>query len=202
MITSEQLGNWTGCVPGSGPRNVPADRRPGRRTMWTDLRPVLFALAMLIVGSVLTACAGEPAIAASSNSSPVPQADVTAPAPSPGQDLARMDSQGAVEFAVSPQSWTREANGTIEFEISMNTHSVDLSMDLAKLSTLQTDLGASVAALDWTGGSGHHVVGVLRFPAATSTGLPILDGSALLILTVRDVDAPARIFQWEIASLP
>lgn len=192
MITSEELGNWTGCVPGSGPRNVPVDRRPGL---------IAFA-AFIVVGSVLTACAGGPAIAPSSIPSPVPQAGVTAPASSPVPDLARMDSQGAIEFVVSPQSWTREANGTIEFEISMNTHSVDLSMDLAKLSTLQTDLGASVAALDWTGGSGHHVVGVLRFPAATSTGLPILDGSALLILTVRDVDAPTRIFQWEIASLP
>jgi hypothetical protein len=113
-----------------------------------------------------------------------------------------MDSQGAVEFVVSPLSWTREANGTIEFEISMNTHSVDLSMDLAELSTLQTDVGASVVALDWTGGSGHHVVGVLRFPAGSSTGPPVLDGAALLILTIREVDAPSRVFQWEVASLP
>jgi hypothetical protein len=118
------------------------------------------------------------------------------------QGLARTDSQGAVEFVVSPRSWTREANGTLEFEISMDTHSVDLSMDLAELSTLQTDLGVSVAALDWTGGSGHHVVGVLRFPAASSTGPPVLDGAALLILTIREVDAPSRVFQWEVASLP
>ena len=113
-----------------------------------------------------------------------------------------MDSQGAVEFVVSPRSWTRETAGTIEFEISMDTHSVDLSMDLAELSTLQTDLGVSVAALDWSGGSGHHVVGVLRFPAVGSTGPAVLEGAGLLILTIRDVDAPTRVFQWEVASLP
>jgi hypothetical protein len=84
----------------------------------------------------------------------------------------------------------------------MDTHSVDLSMDLAELSTLQTDLGVSVAALDWTGGSGHHVVGVLRFPAASSTGPAVLEGAGLLILTIREVDAPSRVFQWEVASLP
>ncbi len=192
MITSEQLGNRTGCVAWSGPRSGSTDRRPG-----------LFALGTLVlVGSLLTACAGEPTIAPAPIPSPVPQAGVTAPAPSPVQDLARVDSQGTVEFVVTPRSWTREANGTLEFEISMDTHSVDLSMDLAELSTLQTDLGASVAALDWTGGSGHHVEGVLRFPAVGSTGPAVLEGAGLLILTIRDVDAPTRIFQWEIASLP
>jgi hypothetical protein len=113
-----------------------------------------------------------------------------------------MDSQGAVEFVVSPRSWTREVNGTIEFEISMDTHSVDLSMDLAELSTLETDLGVSIPALDWTGGSGHHVVGVLRFPAVGSTGPAVLEGAGILILTIRDVDAPSRVFRWEVASLP
>jgi len=192
MITGAELGNGMETIVWSGQRNVRAARRLKSFRL----------IALGLVGLVLTACAGEPPAAPTPIPSPDPPAGPSAPAPAPTQDLARTDAQGAVEFAVSPQSWTREANGTIEFEISMNTHSVDLSMDLAKLSTLQTDLGASVAALDWTGGSGHHVVGVLRFPAATSTGLPILDGSALLILTVRDVDAPARIFQWEIASLP
>ncbi len=192
MTTSEHVCSRTGRLAGSG-----------RRTEWADRRPGLFALAPLfLVGSVLAACAGEPAIAPASIPNPEPQAPTPAAEPSPVSDLARMDSQGAVEFVVSPLSWTREANGTIEFEISMNTHSVDLSMDLAELSTLQTDVGASVVALDWTGGSGHHVVGVLRFPAGSSTGPPVLDGAALLILTIREVDAPSRVFQWEVASLP
>ncbi len=173
------------------------------RFEWPDRWSRHFQLAVVIVaGSVLTACAGEPAVAPPPVASPVPQAEFTTADPSPAQDLARMDSQGAVEFVVSPRPWAREANATIEFEISMNTHSVDLSMNLAELSTLQTDLGAPVSALDWTGGTGHHVVGVLRFPTTTPTGPLVLEGAALLILTIRDVDAPTRIFQWEIAALP
>jgi len=175
----------------------------GHRTAWCSRQPRFLVLATLsLVGAVLAACAGEPATAAASIPSPVPPVAATAPAPSPVQDLARNDSQGAVEFVVNPRSWTREATGTIEFEISMDTHSVDLSMDLAELSTLQTDLGVSIPALDWTGGSGHHVVGVLRFPAVGSTGPAVLEGAGLLILTIRDVDAPSRVFRWEVASLP
>lgn len=159
-------------------------------------------LALVLGGLVLSACAGEPVVQAATPLNEPTQSGAATPTSQPVQDLARYDAQGAVEVNVEPRVWSREPGGTIEFEISMNTHSVDLSMDLAKQSTLQTDLGVSVASLDWTGGSGHHVVGVLRFPAATATGRSVLDGAALLILTISDVDAPARIFQWDIASLP
>jgi hypothetical protein len=116
--------------------------------------------------------------------------------------MARSDTQGAVEVIVSPSSWTRDAEGTLEFEVSMETHSVDLSMDLAQLATLQTDTGLTLQALDWSGGEGHHVTGVLRFPSATTEGRPLLQDATLLILTLRDVDAPSRLFQWDAALLP
>ena len=121
---------------------------------------------------------------------------------SPSQELARSDTQGAVEVIVSPSSWTREAEGTLEFEVIMDTHSVELSMDLAKLATLQTDTGLTLQALDWSGGGGHHVTRVLRFPSSTTDGQPLLDGAGLLILTIQDLDVPSRVFQWEVASLP
>lgn len=125
--------------------------------------------------------------------------------PQPGSstaDLKRSDSQGAVEVTVVPSAWTLDADGTIEFQVSMNTHSVDLSMDLAKLSTLQTDTGVTLQALDWSGGSGHHVIGLLRFPAGTPEGGGLLQQAKQLILTIRQVDAPAREFSWEVALLP
>jgi hypothetical protein len=107
-----------------------------------------------------------------------------------------------VAVIVSPSSWTRDAEGTLEFEVSMETHSVELSMDLAQLATLETDTGLTLEALDWSGGEGHHVTGVLRFPSATPEGRPLLQAATLLTLTLRDVDAPARVFQWDLASLP
>jgi len=148
---------------------------------------------------------GGPAEAAGAGSSApdaaAPSAQVGS-AGTPLQDLARSDAQGAVEVTVSPSSWTRDAEGTLEFEVSMETHSVDLSMDLAQLATLETDTGLTLQALDWSGGEGHHVTGLLRFPSATPQGQPLLQEATLLILTLRDVDAPGRVFQWETASLP
>ena len=177
------------------------------------------AAVVLMAGLTLTACAAkspaaerpEPAWQDQVGGSPAsatPQPDAQAPVNDSGpvgttlQDLSRSDSQGAVGVVVGLRGWSRDAEGTIEFDITMETHSVDLSMDLAALSTLETDAGVSVSALDWTGGSGHHVSGVLRFPAASQQGQPLLEGASLLILTIRDVDAPSRLFQWDAALLP
>jgi hypothetical protein len=175
---------------------------PGRALVTVGL--VVGALGIAACASSPTPAAGlpeaEPAEAAVATAV-MPSATV-AGAVSPSQDLARLDAQGAVEVVVRPSSWTRDPQGTLEFEVSMNTHSVELSMDLAKLATLQTDTGHTLQALDWSGGGGHHVTGVLRFPSSTLDGQPLLDGAWLLTLTIQDLDAPSRSFQWEITSLP
>jgi len=203
--------------------------RGGLSLHWVTAHPRRAVVSVgLIIGALgLAACAGSPAPAAglpdgepavstaALPSTPDAAAVSTAARPStpaastqgnsagsPSQELARSDAQGAVEVIVSPSSWTREAEGTLEFEVSMETHSVELSMDLAKLATLRTDTGLTLQALDWSGGGGHHVTGVLRFPSSTPDGQPLLDGAGLLILTILDLDAPSRAFQWEIASLP
>jgi len=178
------------------------------------MRNPLFGLA--IAALALAACSGsqaqgaglpdgEPAEAAASAAVGPTAPGAAAPSAqgrSPSQELARSDTQGAVAVIVSPSSWTRDAEGTLEFEVSMETHSVELSMDLAQLATLETDTGLTLEALDWSGGEGHHVTGVLRFPSATPEGRPLLQAATLLTLTLRDVDAPARVFQWDLASLP
>jgi len=174
--------------------------------------PFGFAIGAL----ALAACSGSPDPAAGLPDREPAEAAVAGPsapaaagpsaqvgsAGSPSQELARSDAQGAVEVTVSPSSWTRDAEGTLEFEVSMETHSVDLSMDLAQFATLQTDTGLTLQALDWSGGEGHHVTGLLRFPSATPKGRPLLQDATLLILTLRDVDAPSRLFQWDAALLP
>jgi hypothetical protein len=87
---------------------------------------------------------------------------------------------------------------SLEFQVSMNTHSVDLSMDLADLSTLSTDTGVSLQALKWDAvPGGHHVSGTLIFPSAQG-GNSILDGANKLTLTIVNVDIPSRVFEWEL----
>jgi hypothetical protein len=53
-----------------------------------------------------------------------------------------------VEFSVTPLN-LESPGETIEFDVSMNTHSVDLLWDLAALSALRTDTGLSVGGLAW-----------------------------------------------------
>jgi hypothetical protein len=82
----------------------------------------------------------------------------------------------------------------------MNTHSVDLGMDLAALAVLTTDTGRTVQATGWDGPQGgHHVAGKLTFPVSVGD-IRVLEGAGTLTLTLRDVQVPERIFVWEIAG--
>jgi hypothetical protein len=112
------------------------------------------------------------------------------------EEVPRMDEKGAVTVFITPinlnQSWD-----TIDFQVKMDTHTVDLGMDLAKLATLDTDTGLTVQAIQWDGSSGgHHVSGILSFPASVDS-IPVLDGVTKLTLTLKGVDAPERIFIWD-----
>lgn len=148
----------------------------------------IFALVAL----VLVACSSPVATSPAANTS-VP-GNTAAPGNS---NLARTDSQGSVEFVVTPLNLAAPGD-TIDFDISMNTHSVDLSWNLAAQSSLTTDTGLEVNGLSWPGGSGHHVGGRLTFPAVTADGKPLLDGVKKLTLTIRDAGAPVRTFEWEV----
>ncbi len=112
------------------------------------------------------------------------------------EEVPREDKQGAVTVVITPinlnEAWT-----SIDFQAALNTHSVDLSMDLAPLATLTTDTGHTVQATIWDATlGGHHVKGKLSFPAVVD-GSTILDGVKKLTLTLVNVDAPERIFVWE-----
>ena len=154
-----------------------------------------FLLLLLpILALPLTACA---AVAR-----PVPSA--VDPASSPirssslkAGDLSRVDQQGAVVVEVTPRNLDPSA-GDLQFDVFMNTHSVDLSMDLASLSTLTTDTGVNLQATLWEAPrGGHHVSGRLVFPAAKDGG-SVLDRASKLTLTIRNVDAPIRVFEWDL----
>jgi len=169
----------------------------------------LFTLLVLVLG--LAACASAtPAPQAQPATENAPASDTgsieTSSAPSAlppagvaGQALARTDSQGAVEFVVTPLNLTTPGE-TLDFDVSMNTHSVDLSWDLAAQSVLATDTGLVVQGQGWPVGSGHHFEGTLSFPAKTADGKVLLDGATKLTLTIKDAGAAERIFIWELSK--
>ena len=149
-------------------------------------------------------------LAACSASTPAPQAGLqpdpvssTESASSSGNDanasadLTRLDQQGTVTVEVTPLNLSNPSD-KLEFDVALNTHSVDLSMDLATLATLTTDTGVSVQAASWDAPrGGHHVEGKLAFPA-TKDGKSILAGATKLTLTIVNLDAPLRVFEWQL----
>lgn len=169
-----------------------------------------FALPLLLVLSlILAACsAGTPAVQTDPQFAPVSNALPTStddpallstlfPNEVDNRELTRIDEQGAIVFEITPLNLGTPAD-TLEFDVAMNTHSVDLSMDLAPLSTLSTDTGVTIRAVKWDATpGGHHVSGKLIFPAV-SDGNSILDGASKLTLTIVNVEAASRIFDWEL----
>ncbi len=156
----------------------------------------------LLLILILAACA--PSQATSNLPTPQPTIVLTKEAAAPSgndmsssADLTRSDEQGAVMFEVTPLDLAA-AGDTLEFDVAMNTHSVNLSMDLATLATLTTDTGVTIQAEKWDATpGGHHVSGKLIFPA-TSNGKSILEGAKKLTLTIVNVDAASRVFEWQL----
>jgi len=169
-----------------------------------------FALPLfLTLTMILAACApsqastNPPSATSPSGLQPVPVLTSTAAAPSSATDanapadLTRSDQQGSVTVDVTPLNLSNSSD-KIEFDVVLNTHSGDLSMDLATLATLTTDAGVSVQATLWDAPrGGHHVDGKLIFPELKD-GKSILGGASKLTLTIVNVDASSRIFVWQL----
>lgn len=166
------------------------------------MKPVLLSLllaALLYLSACSPATLPQPPVQTATEGSPASAQTESAPTTTPptGQEATLVDQQGAVIVEVTPLNLDQPGQ-TLDFQVSMNTHSVDLNMDLATLATLATDTGLQVEAVSWDGPrGGHHVSGTLSFPA-TVNGQPLLEGASQLTLTIKSVDADVRIFIWSI----
>jgi len=163
--------------------------------MMRPLLPLLTGWALLLSACIAPAtppsAPGKPA--------PIPAGEIPAGIDpfAPRGMPTRTDEQGAIVVEVTPLELERTAD-SIEFEVSLNTHSVDLSMDLAPLSTLTTDTGLMVSASLWDAArGGHHVRGRLIFPA-TKDGIAVLRDASGMTLAIEGVDAPVRVFEWDL----
>ncbi len=155
-------------------------------------------LILSVLVLVLAACGSSSSSAASSPKPEVERQQVSGSVPAFQTDT-RTDEQGAVTVAVTPLDLNGSGE-TLEFDVAMSTHSVDLGMDLADRSTLTTDSGLTVAAITWDApGGGHHVSGTLIFPASME-GKSLLEDATQVTLTIRDVDAPERVFVWNVVK--
>ena len=127
--------------------------------------------------------------AATQSAQPTP----TQPGPAiPPGDLTRTNEGGSVTFAIKPINLGSGAS-TLDFDVSMNTHSVELNFDLKQLAVLKTDTGAEIKPSAYQVGSGHHVESKLSFPADK------ISGARMLTLILKNVSGVAeRTFTWNL----
>lgn len=164
------------------------------------MKSIFSLIVTLVLGLTLAACGTALKSIESNPVTPTEVAYAEQPStPDKSQGLTRSDTQGAVTFEVTPDNLGNPGNELV-FEISMNTHSIDLSMDLATLATLTTDSGNTVQASLWDAPlGGHHVSGKLSFPV-NMDGNSLFDGATKLSLIIKDVDAPQRVFTWDLQN--
>ncbi len=100
------------------------------------------------------------------------------------QFSAQVSEKNDVEFEVRPLNPS-------QFEIDINTHSVDLAFRLEDISVLYDDLGSTYKPLQWEGSppGGHHRSGTLTFSQVNK--------NAKSIKLVID-DGAEREFDWQI----
>ena len=107
---------------------------------------------------------------------------------------ARIDRGGGVVVKVTPREIGGGASAWM-FVVAMDTHSQDLSQDMARVAALVDKQGRRHAPLAWegTGPGGHHRQGTLTFRALDDSGDAV-------VLEIRDVGAvPLRTFRWQLA---
>jgi hypothetical protein len=169
----------------------------------------LVGLAVL-AGVLLAGCGGSgkaepaspqiPAVQPTSEE-PLPAVEASVPLNSPEDASAQVewqplsDSQGAVDVVITPLNLSRPGD-TIDFEVTLDTHSLDLSMDLAELAFLSAGTSWSASASSWDAPlGGHHVRGILSFPVSENWD-QLLEEAGEFKLVISNLDAPQRDFVW------
>lgn len=194
------------------------------------MRQLLVFLSVLLTAALLSACGdstqkteaitdpllesdrsaklsgGDPSQKSPANSQPdLISADPESADPDKQQQLSwpdgheLLDKQGFVEVAVTPLN-LNASDETLRFSVGLNTHSIDLSMDLAQQAVLELDNGLVVQGLEWDAPrGGHHVSGVLSFPRMAN-GNSLLSNASQLTLIIYDIDASERAFTWNLTG--
>lgn len=108
----------------------------------------------------------------------------TAP-PSAKSFNSKSGEMGAVNVTVTPLS-------SSNYEIILNTHSVELDYDLKEIVTLKDNNGKEYQPVSWSGDrGGHHLSGELQFST--------IDPQAnAVFLTIRDIEDEVLNLEWKL----
>jgi hypothetical protein len=187
-------------------------------------------MILTLLAVVLSACASEQSAAQASAAATAQPADVARPAAAPAQsaaaqptatiaptpavapqaapavpadNLTQSAEAGAVTVEITPLNLADLSAATLDFKVAMNTHSVDLGVDLAKLAVLRVS-DNEIAAKAWQApaGGGHHVQGTLSFARVGAAGKSLLNGATSFAVVIRNLaGVPERTFTWNLGTV-
>ena len=154
-----------------------------------------FISALAFAGLFLSACGGSavsqaPLAATSVASLPAKPADTD----SSGGYQAQTIEGGNVTVKVTPL--TLKTGEPPTFDIALDTHSVDLAIDILKLVVLRDDFGKEYTPTAWDGAGpgGHHREGKIKFAALTT------NPRSLTLIVKNLAGIPERAFKWDVAQ--
>lgn len=105
----------------------------------------------------------------------------------------RESNEGPVSIIVLPRT-LEEGLPSWDFEITLNTHSEELTADLVAISELVDDKGKLYNPISWEGDppGGHHRSGILKFN-------PIFPRPKSIKLNIKNIGGVAeRSFNWDL----
>lgn len=127
----------------------------------------------------------------------------SAPPGSPAWTNVAQTSTGGAVTIQAVWSFERTTGTSIHFDVTMETHSVNLdNIDLSKLAVLRNSNGRQLAPTVWNAPSrGHHRAGELVFTSADGDP-PIIDAATEYVeLVISDVaGVPSRVLHWDIGA--
>lgn len=153
----------------------------------------VFGISILMVAVLVAGC----------SSRFVPQREEGAYPPSPSSGSSHRPTNGLVQSNTGGSvtidvEWIKAEDGLLMFDVSMNTHSVDLDeYDLGELAVLRDDTGNEYHPVSWDSApGGHHRKGTLTFPIPDS----LSQGKTEYVeIVIRDVAGiKERVLKWEL----
>ena len=160
--------------------------------MWNKL--FLVGGLVFLTSVLLAACGGTTASPTPNNAGQATSASSTTNSKTESAFAAQTVEGGSVAVKVTPLKM--EPTAPLEFEIAMDTHSVDLADDMMKAVVLRDDSGMEFTPSAWEGpgAGGHHREGKIKFA-------PLTMNTKSLTLVVKNVaGVPERAFRWEMAQ--
>jgi|SRR3989344_9444139 len=107
---------------------------------------------------------------------------------------SKVNTEGDVTVKVTPLELSSKASEW-KFDVGINSHSFELSQNLADVAVLADGQGKEYRPINWEGvaPSGHHVEGILTFK-------PIVPAPKFVELKILGIGAPVRSFAWNIVD--